>query len=142
MSFGEDIARNLETIREERERRYVAAHLLLDVLGTKYKESGVVCEVEIHKGHDVHAFYRLSERAERVIHVQAYPGLSTDSELLIATQILSHGRMMSLRAAGKCSIGNEHDAVIKNQRQTSNMRVPYAVEELETKLAEIYGLHT
>ncbi|MDP3734589.1 MAG: hypothetical protein Q8R37_05155, partial [Nanoarchaeota archaeon] len=69
--------------------------------------------VEVDQGHDVHAFYRLTQDPSKVIHLQGYTGFSTEQEARIWGRMLSYNYMMDLRKSGEVSVGNEHIATIQ-----------------------------
>ncbi len=110
---------------------------LLTEVGEDYKKREVAV-YKIHQGHDVHAFYRVLPRITReVVHVQGYPGMSTESEARVFARLMNYDKMMEIRKVGGFSIGNEHDAVIK---QFPNFRegvmIPYDAKVLEEMLGE------
>lgn len=55
---------------------------LLTEIGEDYKKRELAI-YKIHQGHDVHIFYRILPRqTKEVVHVQGYPGMSTESEFI------------------------------------------------------------
>ncbi|KYK26712.1 hypothetical protein AYK26_07175 [Euryarchaeota archaeon SM23-78] len=106
---------------------------VFEEVGRHYKERGVV-EPDIHQGHDVHAFYRLSKEPSQVIHVQGYPGLSDEKGMYVWARLLDYDKMMEIRQISTASIGNEHGAFIKGL--ISQQKIAYDSKILEEKLAE------
>ena len=85
---------------------------LFQDVGEHYVEKGLA-SLEIRQGHDMHAFYRLSQEPSKVIHVQGYPGLSSNEEARVAARIIDYDRMMEIRENEWASVGNEHEATIE-----------------------------
>jgi len=110
--------------------------LLLDV-GKHYRNKGLV-EGEIKRGHDIHAFYRLTKNPSQVIHVQAYPGLSNENEARVWARMMNYDEMMEIRNSGRVSPGNEHEATVRFFPNFDNgIMIPYDPEALKEKLEEI-----
>jgi len=102
-----------------------------------YKDRGVAV-MEIIQGHDVQAFYRLSQDPSRVVHVQGYPGMSTDKEMRVWARLMDYNKMMELRRDPQISPGNEHEAQIQPFPNfgMDNLWIPYDSLVLEEKLEE------
>jgi len=58
--------------------------------------------------HDVHGFYRVNN--ELVVHIQGYPGMSKEDEMFVSMRLRDYQKMMQIRAIGRVSVGNEHEA--------------------------------
>lgn len=114
----------------ENYRRKITA--LFTEVGVHFQERGVATPV-LHQEHDVHAFYRLSKDASRVVHVQGYPGLSSEQQAVVLARLIDYSRMLAIRTRGD-SIGKEHEAVI--QTLISQTGMPYDPRVLEERLAE------
>ena len=84
----------------------------LDALARQFEKSGFSGEAETVVAQDVHGFFRLADKPSVVLHIQLYPGLSSDRELFIAARFMNREQMLELRVKEDCSPGNEHDAVI------------------------------
>ena len=87
--------------------------LLLNEVGLHYTHRGVVSTTEYHSSHDVHAFYTLAADPSRVIHVQGYPGLSSENRARVRARMMDYEMMMALKDTGDVSVGNEHEAVVQ-----------------------------
>lgn len=92
--------------------------------------------VAIYNDHDIHAYYKLSLEPSRVIHVQGYPGMSSESEARVWARMMDHERMVEARRRG-VSRGNEHGATTQDfPNFESGIMIPYDPEILGNKLAE------
>ena len=95
---------------------------ITDVLisvGSELLQGGGIESMEIAQGHDIHAFYR---KRNLVVHIQAYPGFSTSSEMIVTGRRMQYDKMLELRARG-ASPGNEHEAAAG--QSFGQTRVPY-----------------
>ncbi len=111
--------------------------VLLREVGRGFERSGLVSSFEIFKEHDIHAFYRLSRDQDRVVHVQGYPGMSTESEARVFARLMDYNKMMEIRRAGGVSIGNEHLAVVQDFPNFEfAVEVPYDPRVLRGMLEE------
>ena len=109
---------------------------LLEKVGIDYRDRGLA-EFELHHDHDVHAFYRLTSDSSRVIHVQGYPGMSSETEARVWAREMNYFDMKDLRVDPKISIGNEHDAVTRNFPNFEiGVQIPYDPRVLEEMLGE------
>src|SRR3989338_812518 len=112
---------------------------LLTEVGENYKKREVAV-YRIYQGHDVHAFYRvLPRQTKEVVHVQGYPGMSTNSEMRVFARLMNYDRIMEIRKSGTVSIGNEHNAVIKQFANFGNglgVTIPYDPNILEAMICE------
>lgn len=109
---------------------------VLSEVGAHYRERGVA-ELELHQGHDVHAFYRLTADPSRAIHVQGYPGMSSEEKMKVAARLMDHAGMMEIRLKGTVSVGNEHEATVERFSNFElGIDIPYDAEVLEDILAE------
>ena len=86
--------------------------MFLETLGEALENTGIVRETEVYDGHDIHAFFSLAARPDAVLHVQVYPGMSTDEEIHVFARIMDRSAMLAIREDSRVSIGNEHGAVI------------------------------
>lgn len=109
---------------------------LFEKVGEDYKKRNIVT-YEINQGHDIHAFYRLPRNVENLVHVQGYPGMSTERGARVYARVMDYNKTMAIRKAGGVSIGNEHKAVVK---QFPNFKcgvvIPYEAKILEEMLGE------
>lgn len=117
---------------------------LFTEVGEHYKSKGTA-ELDLHQGHDVHAFYRLAQDQQKVVHVQGYPGFSTEEQTRVFARLMDYDTMVALREsgtiftgiehdAGTISIGNEHDAVIRQLMLPTD--IPYDSSVLVAKLEQ------
>lgn len=92
---------------------------------------------ESHSLHDLHAFYRPKANPKVTVHVQAYPGMSNDKEMRVWARLMDTQRLQEQRRLKIVSIGNEHEATI---RQFPNFQIgvyiPYDYKLLESMIAE------
>ena len=96
---------------------------------------GKISGTSIHPDKDIHAFYRLSKNPSKVIHVQAYPGMSNKSEARVFARMMDYDSMILTRKYK--SVGNEHEAVIQSfPNFEDGIVIPYNPEILKNKLAE------
>lgn len=96
-------------------------------------------EYELIEGHDIHAFYRLCKNPSKVIHVQGYPGIGDEKEIMISARMMDYNEMIRIRESGRVSPGNEHLAVIgifPNFNSSMGIMIPYDANILEDLLAE------
>jgi len=108
---------------------------LFQKVGDDYHRRGIA-ELELHQGHDVHAFYRLSHNPSKVIHVQGYAGMSTESKARVWARLMNYDKMMKVRKAGRVSAGNEHEATIQRfPNFEMGVNIPYDPKILEDRLA-------
>ena len=109
--------------------------LFLEV-GKDYQEKGVAT-TELHKDHDIHAFYRLYENQSVVVHVQGYTGMSSEDEVRVWARLMDYDKMMEIRNEGGISAGNEHEATTKDfSNFESGVMIAYDAKVLEEMLAE------
>ena len=96
-----------------------------------------LASMSIHQGHDVHAFYTLNHDPSQVIHVQGYPGMSTEQEMRVYARMMDSDRMEAARASGSVSIGNEHEAVTRSFPNFEiGIMIPYDPDILQKELAK------
>ena len=81
---------------------------LLAEVGEHYRQNGIA-QYDLHPHHDIHAYYEFNHERGKAVHVQAYPGLSTENEFLIYARLLDYEKVLQERANGT-SVGNEHKA--------------------------------
>jgi hypothetical protein len=87
---------------------------LIGEAGLNLAASGQVSNIEIHADkHDIHGYYTLAQRQETIIHVQGYPGLSTQETARVWSRAMDAREIQRLREVGNL-IGNEHSAQIKD----------------------------
>jgi hypothetical protein len=114
------------------------SQLLKDV-GDVFAMQNIVKSEVVEGGHDIHAFYRLVKDPSKVIHVQGYPGMSTEKNCMVSARLMDYNMMMKIRESGRVSIGNEHTAVIgvfQNFNYGTGIMIPYEKDVLEDLLAE------
>lgn len=109
--------------------------ILLEV-GVDYQNKGVISDLEIIQGHDVHAFYRFKKRPNRVVHVQGYPGMSNSEKMYVSARLRDYNKMLEERIKGNVSIGNEHKANLPHQlvEMQVGMMMPYDSKILQEEL--------
>jgi hypothetical protein len=79
---------------------------------------------EIHQGHDIHAYYQLLI-GNQALHVQAYPGMSNENEMMIMARVMDRNQIAPARKQG-ASIGNEHSAVVRTfEYMQTGLWLPY-----------------
>ena len=109
---------------------------LFQEVGKNYSNRGVA-ELELHQGHDVHAFYRLSHEPSKVIHLQGYPIMSSAENARVWARMMNHDKMMEIRGKGDVSIGNEHEATTHQFPNFGmGIMIPYDSKILEDMLVE------
>jgi len=109
---------------------------LFQAVGKDYSDRGVA-QLELHQGHDIHAFYRLSKSPSKVIHVQGYPGMSSPEQARVWARMMDYDKMMQIRTSETVSVGNEHEATTQIfSNFESGILIPYDAKVLEDKLAE------
>jgi len=109
---------------------------LFSAVGANLESKGVA-SFELHELHDTHAFYRLTSDSDKVIHVQGYPGMSSEEKTRVWSRLFDYEKMMEIRTSGEVSIGNEHAASIQQfPKFESGVDIPYDSEILEGMLAE------
>lgn len=108
---------------------------LFQAVAEDYQNSA---ELELHQGHDVHAFYRLQKDPTKVIHLQGYPGMSNENQAHVFARLMDYQEMINIRNQGTISIGNEHEAVIKTfpNFEFIGKDIPYDKRILENMLEE------
>jgi hypothetical protein len=125
-----------ESIKREAapDERTLRQHKIADFLssfGSQLLQQGRIIELEIKQRTDTHAYYRLSD--DDVLHVQGFPGLSTDETMMLNARVMDYARMQELRyeAAnlGHDIAGNEHQAV--RNAQEMHAVIPYDLSSLE-----------
>lgn len=72
----------------------------------------VATAIEVHNGHDIHLFFQLTSSPRHAVHIQFYPGMSTDGALGLNGRVMEIAKMTSIRQAGRASSGQEDDAVV------------------------------
>ena len=131
-----DIARKIEAHQKSREIFREKLTRLFREVGDHYARRGVA-ELDLRQGHDVHAFYRLSEDPSRVIHVQGYPGLSDEGGTLVWARLMGYTKLIEIRGSERVSVGNEHGATVQEfPNFGAGIGIPYDSKVLEEKLAE------
>lgn len=70
-------------------------------------------EGTIIPSHDIHGYFRLISTPDQTIHLQGYPGLSTEDEAIVLARLLDFNKALALTESGKVSVGNEHEAQIR-----------------------------
>lgn len=114
-----------ELAPDERTIRARKISVIFSVFGSVLLREGIANEVEVYQREDVHAFYRLATNPDEVIHLQGYPGFSSDTEAVIFPRVMDYKKMQWMRTRaqniGSDIKGNEHEAVIRADRQTRMM---------------------
>lgn len=83
---------------------------------------------EVEEAHDVHGYYSLTGNHlpktiggkavnGLVVHLQAYPGLSSESQLVFMGRFMDAEQLALLRKQEGIGLGNEHLAVVGNIRR-------------------------
>ena len=104
---------------------------LLESVGLSFEERRLA-GYELHCGRDIH-FYTVFGDPAKVLHIQAYPGLSTADEAYIAARLMDYERLTNLRRNSDVPLGNEHAAVTEVLRISE---IPYDSRILEQLLGE------
>lgn len=108
----------------ERPERANRLWSLLHRTGELLFTNQLIDSVEVVLRHDVHAFYG---KGDRLVHVQAYPGMSDADQMITMIRPMNRVALYALRAQ-RLSIGNEHEAV--NGPVAFNQELPYGEEVL------------
>src|SRR3989344_3688555 len=109
---------------------------LFQEVGDHYLQRGVAT-LDLHLLHDVHAFYTLTQDPFRVVHVQGYPGMSSEQEARVFARMMDSRLLLLIRISKEASIGNEHEATIARfPNFVQGIMIPYSSKVLEAKLAE------
>lgn len=93
---------------------------LFNALGKRYLAKNIAISSKLDEDHDIHAFYRLANDPDRVVHLQGYPGLCEEGSIYVSARLRDYNKMMNIQKARTASIGNEHEA-----------NIPGAFKELE-----------
>ena len=111
-----------EIAPDERTIRMQRISSLFSSFGSVLLGEGRISELEVYQKHDVHAFYRLASNPDEVVHVQGYPGMSTNRQATILARVMDYDKMQEVRRRGLKNgarlIGNEHEAVLRQDSQT------------------------
>jgi len=110
---------------------------LFTELGKKYLTKNIAASFELNEGHDIHAFYRLANNPDRVVHLQGYPELCEEGSIYVSARLRDYNKMMNIRQAGIASIGNEHEANIPGafkELEQHGANLPQNIDALETAL--------
>lgn len=72
------------------------------------------------------------------MHVQGYPGMSSDKVAKIWARVMDYEKMIELRQHPDISPGNENEAVIKRfpECERGFIEIPYEARALEEKLGK------
>ncbi|MCK4588948.1 MAG: hypothetical protein KAT77_00770 [Nanoarchaeota archaeon] len=109
---------------------------IFEEVGVHYQERGLV-ELDLRQDQDVHAFFRLTGDPSKAIHVQGYPGISSDEQMRVWARLMDYDKMMEIRSRGTVSPGNEHEATIQGfPNLEHDTFIPYDSKVLEGMLAE------
>ncbi|MBP7708549.1 hypothetical protein KA107_02595 [Candidatus Pacearchaeota archaeon] len=110
---------------------------MLETLGHNWRVMGRTDRYEIVNAHDVHGYYRFDADASKILHVQAYPGMSTPQAGRFFARMMDYRGMLQERLGG-VSPGNEHRAVITPfPNFHAGVEVQnYSLEKLEELLEE------
>ncbi|RLJ01572.1 MAG: hypothetical protein DRP11_04175 [Candidatus Aenigmatarchaeota archaeon] len=107
----------------------------------KYMEKSDVAELYLlHEDRDIHAFFRLNEDPIKMIHLQGYPSLSSEQEVMLFARLMDYRKIREIRKKG-ISIGNEHEAVIRKFPDfESGICMSYNTERIVERLMENLSL--
>jgi hypothetical protein len=130
MALRDKVVGQIGKAKNSRERNMVRIAAVLVEVGRHYEERRVA-ELDLHQDNDLHAFYRLTTDPSKVLHVQTYPGLSTDEIMVVRPRMMDYDRMMAIRAAEPgVSVGNEHEAVTATFCNGDAEEIPYSAQSL------------
>lgn len=102
----------------------------------------LVSDYEIFQGSHVHAYYNLILNNE-TLHVEAYPGLSDEKEIMIDARVKNLDKLIECRRKGD-NIGSEHRALVrdfKHARSGLLLPLPYSQVALEGVLSSYIFEH-
>ncbi len=123
---------SLSESRHERAQIQREIIRLLGKVGSELLITGQISGMELHLDHDVHSFFRSNADPHQVLHLQAYPGLSSPDELCLAIREMDYEKLIDIRAQapkrGGPSIGNEHKAVVRTV--FNQVSIPHSAEYL------------
>ncbi|HUD07450.1 MAG TPA: hypothetical protein VMR34_06230 [Candidatus Saccharimonadales bacterium] len=131
MSIESDIRER----NEERQKFKVRSIRTLGEFGVMLLTDGVIDDMHIHPDRDVHGFFKFvrlpvddpreaDDRLDAVLHVQAYPGMSTEEELSVRARMMNGVALRDIRANGDAAIGNEHAAALFDLFEEIRASVP------------------
>ncbi len=110
---------------------------LLSEVGTDFMKDNYVKSFELINAHDLHAYYRLERESDKVVYVQGYPGMSTDSMARVWGRLMDYQDILDIRKVGISGPGNEHRATIMPfENFQIGVAVPYLPILLENMIAE------
>ena len=116
---------------------YERMYNLLKDTGGRLIDQGIAHSAWVHLDHDIHAFYNLASDPSQVIHVQGYPGLSSENQARVWARLMDDNRREEIRKAGSASIGNEHEATIRSFPNFEiGIFIPFDPGVLEGKIKE------
>ncbi len=120
----------------DKERESIT-HLFREV-AADYLRHGKLLGFEIFQvKKDTHAFYRLYHDPTKVIHIQGYPGMSSEAQARVYARMMDYEKMTDIRALGHVSVGNEHAAVTQQfPNFGGGISINYDPKQLEAKLEE------
>lgn len=130
--------------KDEREKRQIQIKKFFTKVGAQLMEAGEITDLEIRQRSDVHAFFTSASNSNEIWHFQAYPGLSTDTNITLNVRTMDARIMSQLRVEaankGEDIIGNEHEAVVGPT--LFRIGVPYEIDSLNEVLeAFVSNLH-
>jgi len=136
MALNEEVNKKIEEFKRARERNRERILCLFLEVGDHYLGRGSA-ELNLYQDNDVHAFYRLNEDKSKVVHVQGYPGMSSQEKMHVWARLINYDLMMVIRDNSCTSPGNEHSAVIKQfENFEFGIEIPYEARALEKLLEE------
>ena len=134
MALSEEVSRQIEEFKRARERNRERILCLFLEAGDHYLGRGSA-ELNLYQDNDVHAFYRLTADPSKVVHVQGYPGMSSEEKMHVWARLVNYDLMRVIRENSSASPGNEHSAVIKQfENFELGIEIPYKARALEELL--------
>jgi hypothetical protein len=96
----------------ERRAKALGIQAFVDSLKPLLEFQRIGTDFEVHNADDIHLFFRLTNSPKHAVHIQFYPGMSTDADLGLNGRVMEIAKIIAIRQAGRASPGNEHDAVV------------------------------
>ena len=142
MEFTPETESNRKKLREQCSLR--AADLLTE-LGSLMMADATVSSLLVSVQHDVHGYYglrnpqetpesstRIFGNSRQVLHVQAYPGMSSEGQTCVVARIMDAGRLDEIHTDNDKYNGNEHQAV--TEQLIDQTYIPWDAGMLRTAL--------
>lgn len=70
---------------------------LFNTVAYDFCEAGKVSCCEVHERKDIHAFLRTAENLSLVVHLQGYPGMSSDEQMFVNARPMDYDLMINIR---------------------------------------------